>query len=234
MNLERILLGEEKNLWVDTGNRGSIYLNLYEAFLNMIDYSRPAEVVNSEITNLIQGIDGILIASRGSGTSPQVIKAIKSKQWTNANEVSEYLSKFLYFNEYLTAKRATLLAFKEFLENLLGKLPQTPESQVVATAKPAAAIPLIKLNQLKIPKLKGGEHIEMPSGKVLQYIKPGGDLNRKNLIWIGEWVVIDSGSTSSNYTPQEALNRYYENISSRWAKDLNTTVAQEFRRALEE
>lgn len=61
-----------------------------------------------------------------------------------------------------------------------------------------------------------------------------GDLNRKNLIWTGEWVVIDSGSTTNEYSPAEAWERYVKNISSRWAKELNNSVADEFKKALEE
>jgi len=48
-----------------------------------------------------------------------------------------------------------------------------------------------------------------------------GDLNRKNAIYSnGQWVIIDSGSVKEGVSESEALSRYIDNISLRWAKDL--------------
>ena len=108
MNLEALLSGKEKVLWVDTGFRGGIYLRLYKAILELIDFKKPQEEIKKQIVNLLKGAEGVLISSRAEpGTQRALNETVldsfsKEPQmvWNNHLEVSAYLNIKLYFREF--------------------------------------------------------------------------------------------------------------------------------------
>lgn len=64
-----------------------------------------------------------------------------------------------------------------------------------------------------------------------------GDLNPKNLIWVGgEWIIVDSGGIDEGKAKAEALKRYLEKIPRRWSKYVSnpTSCSTMFTQALQQ
>lgn len=60
-----------------------------------------------------------------------------------------------------------------------------------------------------------------------------GDLNPKNLIWVGKkWIVVDSGTWRSDLSESEILKRYDEKVVGRWTKEHSSSVANALRAEL--
>ena len=411
MNLNEILSGKEKVIWFDTGNRGTIYLALYDAIIGKINFSESPQKVKSQIMNLIVGVEGLLISSSRQASVQEVLELISSRSWSDSFEVYEYLRRTLYFNETLVKKRDELgipqdryARYRWVVDNIehtphfhgrAKKLNSTGErvesyetdpfvskehslglqarivehfsseqvkseifplvdkwvgkqaeqaTQTKSAGKLKVAKGELKIEDIDVDNLFEGQRFLTSEGKQLTFIRvegkgrrgivlqvkdesganyalkivrdekeetlrsftkeveksknakkagfrvphifesglkfhlkeliegvlaeqwvaewakggykkddPGlvdikqligvsakrgiyvGDLNRKNLILTKSgWVVIDSGSSTTEYSPTEVLQRYNENISSRWTKKLDVEVRNEFKKALEE
>lgn len=416
MNLAALLAGQEKILWIDTGFRGSIYINLFGAIIDKIDFLQSQEEINEQIVNVLRAVEPLLITSRSKPSFESVIEAIRANRWADASQVMNYLSSSLYFDEFLAKSRKKLglpeeqmaryqwivqniehnshfngralklsadaksiveyeidaetnkenalaqqlrliqnfsstrveFDFESLIEGLLkenspqnqGRKPEQKDKKEEKEEKEENIIPVGKVLRVN---LKAGDIIETEDGLRLFYVDHGGkgrrgvvykvknekgqflalkvaknddpdtlesfaeegvkahdaakagfrvpkifehkktyivkewvqgllakdwlaqwaaggfdsndkafgelksvlkksakrglytgDLNRKNLIWNDEWIVIDSGTTTAEYSPSQVWARYVENISSRWSKELNDEVAKKFKRALEE
>ena len=110
MNLKALLSGKEKVLWVDTGFRGGIYLRLYRAILDLIDFRYSQEHIKKQITNLLKGAEGVLVSSRvNHGFNSSTQRALNEKVLNNFSKESQtiwngpkvlkYLDTTLYFKE---------------------------------------------------------------------------------------------------------------------------------------
>lgn len=106
MDIDAILQGTQQVVWMDTGERGSIFKGLYASLIRKIPANDPNW--KEKVTNIFNGIDGRLMHTVGASNKEKVLKAILKAATFDPNQVISEIEEELIFPVYLQKERKSI------------------------------------------------------------------------------------------------------------------------------